>query len=106
MVYTFSFVTFAWIFFRISSVNNGIDYIKQIFVNSFGNPRQFIHSPDGLTIFYYIIPLIVMDWWFRRDERKIAINKFIAIILCVLIVDYMANQYYSEKKSEFIYFQF
>ncbi len=101
MLTTFIFVTFAWIFFRIHSFKNGVDYVKQIFVDSFIHPKQFFEVPWEIRVFLYIIPLILIDWYFRRDERKLRrFGWIVNIILGVLVWAFF------KKASSFIYFQF
>jgi alginate O-acetyltransferase complex protein AlgI len=101
MLTTFIFVTFAWIFFRIHSFKNGVDYVKQIFVDSITHPKQFFQVPWEIKVFYYIIPLILIDWYFRRDERKLRrFGWVVNIILGVLVWAFF------KKASSFIYFQF
>jgi D-alanyl-lipoteichoic acid acyltransferase DltB (MBOAT superfamily) len=101
MLSTFVFVTFAWIFFRIHSLGKAVDYIKRIFTDSFADPSQYAHVPDGIKVIYFIIPMIILDWYIRRDERKL--RKFgwvINVLLGVLIWAFF------KKESSFIYFQF
>jgi len=101
MLTTFVFVTFAWIFFRIHSLSDALAYIKRIFTDTIANPRQYLHVPDGVKVFYFIIPLIILDWYFRRDERNLRkLGWIINILLGVLIWVFF------KKESSFIYFQF
>ena len=97
---TFTFVTFAWVFFRAKDMTEAFGYLKGIFSN-------YKHPLDLLSycnVFYYIIPLILGDWWLRRDERNLKVPQrgasFIYIMLGVLIL------FYFGKKTNFIYFQF
>jgi alginate O-acetyltransferase complex protein AlgI len=103
MITTFTFVTFAWIFFRADNISIAVKYITRIIINSYQFPKQFMHSPEGMTAFYYIIPLLVSDWYLRRDERKLVIPKYdhLVYILLILIIFY-----YFGKNNSFIYFQF
>ncbi len=107
MIYTFGFVTFAWIFFRINSISDGIEYIKKIFVNSFQYPGQFFLIPKGLVIFYFIIPFILVDWYLRRNERELKTPSVPRFVLWTL---YSVMAYFIfwniGSKQQFIYFQF
>jgi len=104
MLGTFTFVTISWIFFRLHGVRSGVDYVKGIF-SSFDDPGEALRF---LGILYYVIPLILIDWWLRRDERKIrwvsspAIGWTIYIIVLTIIFAYMGNA----QAYRFIYFQF
>jgi D-alanyl-lipoteichoic acid acyltransferase DltB (MBOAT superfamily) len=97
---TFTLVTFAWVFFRAKDMTEAFGYLKGIFAN-------YKHPPDFLlysNVFYYIIPLILGDWWLRRNERNLKVPQrgtgIIYIMLGVLIL------FYFGKKTNFIYFQF
>lgn len=97
---TFAFVTFAWVFFRAKDMKEAFGYLKGIFSN-YKQPQDFLSYSN---VFYYIIPLILGDWWLRRDERNLKVPKrgktIIYIMLGVLVL------FYFGKKTNFIYFQF
>lgn len=109
MTLTFSFVTFAWIFFRLDSLSNSINYIKHIFNSILEYPNQILMLPIGKTAFIYILPLVIGDWLLRRDERKLKViikNALIRfIIYSSLIIIILYKIIFSNSKS-FIYFQF
>ena len=115
MILTFGFVTFAWIFFRIHSISTGLNVVKRIILNSLNKPGQFLHpgkymfTPGDNYAFYYIIPFVIMDWHFRRDERSLKISKIpntgriIIYNLMILIILYFSV---NQSHQQFIYFQF
>jgi len=111
MISTFAFVTFAWIFFRADSFTHAIGYIQRIIENAIQVPEQFLKMPVGKTSLLYIVPLILMDWWLRRDERSlrtpgnIYLRRFIYILLAGFIFNAMLG-YFDSKPQSFIYFQF
>jgi D-alanyl-lipoteichoic acid acyltransferase DltB (MBOAT superfamily) len=112
MLATFGFVTFAWIFFRIHNINSAIDYIKHIFTN-FYHPAEAVQY---LFIFYYILPLVVLEWLFRRNERSLEIpdrNVLLALSSRIalyttdtLTVLFLMNAIIQKANMSFIYFQF
>lgn len=106
MVSTFAFVTFAWIFFRADGLSQAVAYLKQIVINAIEFPSQFYHTTIGFSRFFYIIPLIMGDWWLRRDERNLKFQKkgYIRISLYFLfaILTYLKFR----SNNSFIYFQF
>jgi alginate O-acetyltransferase complex protein AlgI len=113
MLITFSFVTFAWIFFRIHSLKEAIDYIKHTFTN-------LRHPGEALlyvSIFYYIVPLVVIDWLFRRNERSlvllpgnstffVVLNKVTLLLIYFITVIFLLNAIIQKDNASFIYFQF
>lgn len=108
MCSTFCFVTLAWIFFRADDINKALLYIKHMFLSIVKDP---IHSFSpgqihGKSFFLFIIPMIIMDWWFRRDERKLNVprSKPIRIIAYTILIVCIYVLFKSEHS--FIYFQF
>lgn len=114
MLTTFGFVTFAWIFFRIHDLGDAIDYTKNIFTN-------FYHWGEAvpfLFIFYYILPLLALDWLFRRNERDLKVkvtNRNVLMAFSSRIVQYtiftlttlfLLNAIIQKDNVSFIYFQF
>jgi alginate O-acetyltransferase complex protein AlgI len=105
MLFTFTFVTLAWVFFRSYSLTSAWGYLKQILTSAAANPFQFLKIPHGLSAFLYIIPLIIIDWNFRFNERELMFKNtfykntfYIALGLLVF--------FFFGKRSSFIYFQF
>ncbi|MBO9204766.1 MULTISPECIES: MBOAT family O-acyltransferase [Niastella] len=112
MFTTFCFVSFAWIFFRIHNMSNAVDYVKSIFTN-YRNPAE---SLSYLSIFFYILPLLIIDWQFRRNERRLEISKrnvFAALssrvvmyTIYTLTALFLLNAIIQKENMSFIYFQF
>jgi alginate O-acetyltransferase complex protein AlgI len=104
MLTTFAFVTFAWIFFRAEGIQMAMGYIKQIGVSFYNKPSLLIHPYYILKhkmVFLYITPLILGDWYLRRNERALNISLlFIYAIFLILLINGIG-----EEKS-FIYFVF
>jgi len=100
ILFTFSMVTLAWVFFRAESVTQAFGYVSQI--------------PDGLFIIpnnyrsglYYVLGLLVLDWYFRKDERTIRFSNYPIIrqVFYLVIVLFILAHFSSEES--FIYFQF
>ena len=105
---TFAFVTLAWIFFRADGMGFALSYIKQIGVSLIEHPGQLLLLPSGKMVFFFIIPLVLGDWWLRRDERELRVFN----IKCIRIFIYFAFLFliyihlFSNEDSSFIYFQF
>lgn len=105
MLSTFAFVTFAWIFFRADNMHFALDYIKHIGVSIIEHPGQFLMLPGGKMAFLYIIPLVLGDWYLRRNERRLSVNtNFTRFIIYFLILTITMLSF--GTKSSFIYFQF
>lgn len=103
---TFAFVTLAWVFFRADGGMQAIGFLRHLIINIYEYPGQFLLLPEGKSIFLYIIPLILIDWWLRRDERKLK-NPVSALPLYAFIS--LITLYYlfsKDESSSFIYFQF
>jgi D-alanyl-lipoteichoic acid acyltransferase DltB (MBOAT superfamily) len=101
MAGTFAFVTFAWIFFRIHKLGTALDYIKRIVTDSIQHPAQYLRAPEGKLIFIYIVPLLILDWYFRRDERVPRRLGWVLSVIMGLLIFYMFG-----RDRSFIYFRF
>jgi alginate O-acetyltransferase complex protein AlgI len=112
MFATFSFVTFAWIFFRIHDIGNAFDYIKNIFTNL----SYLGEAVSYLFIFYYIVPLVGLDWLFRRTARDLQVtdrnvliafgSRVVQYAIYTLTVLFLMNAIIQKENISFIYFQF
>jgi alginate O-acetyltransferase complex protein AlgI len=105
MLLTFAFVTLAWIFFRAHGLAEALGYLKQMFSSIYHHPSQLISIPKDKIVFVYILPLLLGDWWLRRNERQLRINNSIleTILIWILITIILAQ---FRTESSFIYFQF
>jgi len=110
MLTTFLYITIAWIFFRAQSLTIAIDYIRKIFVNIQNRSDPLFINP--MYIFYYIIPLILIDWCLRRDERVLNITYFAKLPITIRFLFYNILTLFilyvllNETEHQFIYFQF
>lgn len=104
MIYTFTFVTFAWIFFRADGIGMALGYIEQIFLSLKAQPNQLLSMPHHIYIFIYIIPFVLMDWYLRRDERNYKFGRVMSVILALLSLLWLFKSIGSN--TSFIYFQF
>ena len=104
---TYAFVTFAWIFFRADGMSMALGYIKHIGISILKDPGQFLTLSGGKMAFVYIIPLILGDWYLRRDERMLRSPfKLLELFILTITLLYLINTILSESNSSFIYFQF
>ena len=101
MLSTFVCVTIAWVFFRSNTLSSSVGYLKKIFYSIYRHPDQFLSLPQGSVAFVYIIPLILADWWLRRDERKLR-KVPLAVYLLIGFLIYINFG----ASNTFIYFQF
>ncbi len=113
MFSTFSVVTIAWVFFRAHSLNAAINYISKIITSIIHNQAQFFEKPIGLTTFVYILPLILIDWYFRKDERSLNTRKIPGFLLMIfyfvmfeMVFYTLTNNVSKGVTQTFIYFQF
>lgn len=106
MMLTFAFVTLAWIFFRMHTLADALNYVKRIVFNSVQQTGQFWLRPKDLAVLYYIIPFILIEWHFRKDERALNFgrNKLVTVLMYTILG--LLVFFYFGKKESFIYFQF
>ena len=107
---TFAFVTFAWIFFRTDDeVSSALGYINHIGVSIINHPSQLLMSPGGKMAFVYIVPLVIGDWYLRRDERSLCNpkQKIVKLIIYLSLSFLVMYHLFSvDESASFIYFQF
>lgn len=109
MLTTFAFVTMAWVFFRLKNLDDAIAYISRIFHEIVANPAQLLQKPGGIMAIVYITPLIVCDWYLRRNERSLRTlqNPYLRAGLYVLMAFFcLTGLFKGSSESSFIYFQF
>lgn len=111
MLATFLFVSFAWIFFRADNMKMAMGYLSQMFRSFVKSQQQLLHVPYGISVLMYILPLVLVDWWLRRDERNLRIIppvvlRYSVYILVLLFVLNFLHLFSSNVKTDFIYFQF
>jgi hypothetical protein len=73
------------------------------------NPLQFFHLPEqGGIIMIYVLPIIIVDYYFRNDERKLRVpdNLFFRYPIYIIISMVIIYFYAYNKGQQFIYFEF
>jgi hypothetical protein len=108
IILTFSLVCLGYVFFRSTGLTHSIKFIKHIILNIFEDPVQFTKFPGGKMAFVYIIPLIIGDWYLRRNERELKNTNsaiFRELIYAILLV-FVINSLLYHNNEKFIYFDF
>ena len=103
MLFTFSIVTLAWVFFRAPSVGDGFSYLQYVFSSSL-----FVF-PSHLKPLGYVVVLLLFDWLHREDDRApfmVFSNKFIRFSVYYVVGCLTVYKYYDHMSTSFIYFQF
>lgn len=94
IAFTFSVVTFAWIFFRAESLSTAFRYILNIKSLQFDS-NSFIIQADIILV----VVLVILDY---LRYSKIKFPKLIWLVLILAILGGLNR----ESPAEFIYFQF
>lgn len=103
ILFTFSLVSFAWIFFRSASVTDALGFITSIFKNE--------GALSQLTATYSYIAIVLMllfEWHSRRNiipfvsiqNRFIRLSSYAVVTILIFFMGAFVNQ------RSFIYFQF
>lgn len=109
MLATFCWVTIAWIFFRSETLEAAWGYITRM-VTGCMDHCSFSISRWGF-VFLYIVPLVCLDWMFRRNERVLMLtparrlNWAIYILAAFFLIQAFLG-YLNTKPASFIYFEF
>ena len=105
MMYTFSIVTLAWIFFRAKSVAIAIDYIINIFSFNFkGGVNYLSIERYAIENVLLIFGFFVLEWLSRRNTHPF-FGKYKIFKLGIVLLALFVFGVYSTA-SDFIYFQF
>ena len=78
-----------------------LQYLKNIYFKFSNNPGQLLDLHGYIISFAYILPLILGDWWLRRDERSLRKAPFVIYLFLGFLIYINFGTY-----STFIYFQF
>lgn len=101
---TFCFVALAWVFFRAENLEKALFYVSHIVINLVQHPGQLLLIPEGSEAILFILPLLLLDWRMRFNERELALKRWQLLILSLFVLYYF-NKNISEPGT-FIYFQF
>lgn len=104
IIFTFSLVTFAWIFFRAASFSEAVHYISGLFSRSlFSFPSSFKLKMAVLIAFMFLV-----EWLNRAQEHGLEVRRYSPWIRRILyaITIFLILKYANFGNNEFIYFQF
>ena len=101
MFITFAFVTFAWLFFRMSSVESAFEILHKIV-----NGISHLSVPAFKSFLIYPIVLILLDWVNRKQNRTYHFGPPRFELYFVFPIMILTLIYHSTNQSEFIYFAF
>ncbi len=109
ILYTFTLVTFAWVFFRAESLTAAFAYFKTIFSPSLISKPAFIFESKMVISLFFIAVLLGLDWIGRENNHTLEhINKWfsrpIRYTFYYLLV--MVIFLFGVREQTFIYFQF
>jgi alginate O-acetyltransferase complex protein AlgI len=103
-IITFNFVAFAWIFFRISDVNQGWDMVKSVFTSS----ALRTHAATGFVIVLILSAIFLaledkLVAWYEKLQSNVPLlfQIIIATAIVVIIIELGPD-----IVPPFIYFQF
>ena len=102
MIWTFSLVALAWIFFRANSVSEAIEIIEKIFTFSdYGIPEIAMNNGEFIFSLGLLFLLVIKDKYFAKyipDTGMFWVLFTLTCFCCYLFGVFTSNQ--------FIYFQF
>lgn len=104
MLFTFSLITFSWIFFRSSTISQAFDYINNLFSSSlFNYPVQ-----HGMSVTLPLVFILFFTEWLIKNQVKIAQPHYSPVLLRwgIYLVMIIACLAFFKQNQAFIYFQF
>ncbi|MGB3607260.1 MBOAT family O-acyltransferase [Psychroserpens sp.] len=109
ILFTFTLVTLAWVFFRAETISEAFAYLKTIASPSLLSQPSFIFESKMVFSLFFIAMLVVIDWLGREYEHSlIYIHKklskplrygFYYLLAMIIFL-------FGVKDEPFIYFQF
>lgn len=107
MLFTFSIVCIAWVFFRANSVSHAIEYLKGIFI-----PHPYIDytfNQTFITTFLFIGFLLSVEWFNKSESHGLSklnqnFSRPFRWIVYLTLIFVTAN--FGGSQQNFIYFQF
>jgi alginate O-acetyltransferase complex protein AlgI len=104
MVVTFLLVSLGLVIFRADSLGHAWTYLSHIARNGGG-----MHYFPATRTVAYILLLLVLDWWYRANERAPLaqgrmpqwVNQALLVILTLTVIRWIFS-----NEASFIYFQF
>jgi len=98
MLSNFFFVSLAWVFFRSENLTEAVAYLTKMLTDfSF-------HVEYKDYFYFYIIPLVILEWILRKDERLTQVNALYWWGLSLILLFFIVAKFGSQQS--FIYFQF
>jgi D-alanyl-lipoteichoic acid acyltransferase DltB (MBOAT superfamily) len=110
MLFTFILTTFAWIFFRSTSVSHAIEFLHEIVDSSMFTAPNFDSLNRAFLVFILILFLLIVEWMNRDREHvftdfSIRFSRFFRWLIYSLLM-FVIGMYMRTEETPFIYFQF
>ena len=101
MLATFSFVTFAWVFFRAETLPDAASYLQALLT------KWHMHSGiQGGSVLAWAALLLALDWYLRHDERSLRVPTNRLLRHGIYFSFALAILLKLGSHQSFIYFQF
>ncbi|SHM60922.1 MBOAT family O-acyltransferase [Flavobacterium saccharophilum] len=104
ILYTFSLICIAWVFFRAKTITDAVLYLKRIITNGEFS-SQYLENERYNHELLLLIALFVLVEWYSRAKIEPLSGRYNILKIALAIVAIIAFGTYSDYK-EFIYFQF
>lgn len=109
IVYTFSWVTIAFVFFRSESLSAAFQYIERIITFKNNGATELPESEDLWKIIILILGMIMVEWKGRiqsfalaqLNQRVSGMMRYATYYTLIFLI-----LYFSSKPLKFVYFQF
>lgn len=92
---TFLYVNIAWVFFRASSVKEGVQFLRRLLTGGTGKVSRMIAEAFNLDEFWYVIKVFHLD---RLPDSYFYV-MVLFLIVCLLFIWFSPNTVQIAKKS-------
>ena len=101
VITTFVIVSIGFVFFRSETIGDSFTYL-------YGMISNFNISSNETFGILYIVPLVILDYLIKNNERNLLFTKYRLInnsLFCVFLI-LVVLLFFKENSGDFIYFQF
>lgn len=91
---TFLYVNIAWVFFRASSVKEGVQFLRRLLTGGTGKVSRMIAEAFNLDEFWYVIKVLHLD----QSSNSYFYVMVLLLIACLLFIWFSPNAVQIAKK--------
>lgn len=104
IIFTFSTICIAWVFFRAENISQAFEYIERMFFNTNYKIAYLSIERYSIELVGLILPFVIFEWFHKNKEHPFFGRFRILKLIMVILLLFILGKFFDYK--EFIYFQF